>query len=427
MTSRLLPTLFMLHAFVFALLAAFVYFIWREDREAREYRWWFAALLASSGGLVFFSIREYANFLSIAGGNALTLWGMGLVWAGVRVFVERPVNIAIVLAGGAIWIGGFLFCEPSVRIVGRAVIVAIYSFLLAHELASYQKERMLALRATTVITRAHGCFNAIVAISVPFLTIERSGSFFDTPLVEYLVLEGLSYSIVLSFALLALSQERTVARQKIAAATDPLTGLSNRRSFDHSVDSAIRNGKRGGASALLIFDLDCLKAINDRFGHSMGDQALKTFGDVAAKNIRAGDVLARVGGDEFAALLTHVDGVTAVAVAERIRSAYAAAASCLGDGLASVSVGIAMAGSEVTNLSEFKEAADKALYVAKEAGRNQVFVSSENLRPAAARLEPARIAEQAIQSVDACSVDPEQNMSGESGARRFDRAGDRQF
>lgn len=396
MTTPLLPTLFMVHAFVFALLSVFLYLIWREDREAEEYRWWFWALLVTCGGLLFFSIRAYADLLSIAGGNALSLWGMGLVWAGVRVFAERPVNMGIVFAGGVIWVGAFLFGEPSVRIAGRSVLVAVYSFLLAYELSSYQKERMLALRATTFIVSAHGCFSVIVAVSVPFLTIGRSGPVYDIPLVEYLAVEGLSYSIVLAFALLALSKERTVARQTIAATTDPLTGLSNRRCFDRSADSAIRER---GASALLIFDLDGLKTINDRFGHSMGDRALKTFGDVAAKSIRTGDLLARIGGDEFAALLTHVDSATAVAVAERIRSAYVAAASSLGDGLTSVSVGIAMAEREATNLPELKEAADKALYVAKAAGRNQVFVSSDVLGPVSC-FETAQAGEHVVQSVD---------------------------
>jgi diguanylate cyclase (GGDEF)-like protein len=159
------------------------------------------------------------------------------------------------------------------------------------------------------------------------------------------------------------------------AATDPLTGLSNRRSFDQNADSVIRNSRDQGDSALLIFDLDRLKAINDSFGHSMGDRALTTFGEVAAKSIRNEDFLARIGGDEFALLLTRVDSVRAVAVAERIRSAYGAAAAALGDGLASVSVGIALSGHETPDLSALKEEADKALYVAKSGGRNQVFVA----------------------------------------------------
>ena len=74
----------------------------------------------------------------------------------------------------------------------------------------------------------------------------------------------------------------------------------------------IRNSRDQGDSALLIFDLDRLKAINDSFGHSMGDRALTTFGEVAAKSIRNEDFLARIGGDEFALLLTRVDSVRAV-------------------------------------------------------------------------------------------------------------------
>lgn len=381
MTSRLLPTLFLFHAFVFALQAGLVYLIWRDDKDAEEYRWWFAALLVTCGGLVLFSIRDSAGFLSVAGGNALNLWGMGLVWAGVRVFAERPVRHAVVFAGGAIWLGGFLFGDFSVRLLGRALLIAAYSFLIAYELSTCQKERMLALHATKALAAAHGCFNTIIAVAAPFLAVESS-SFYDNRLVQWVALEGMGFSIIFGYALLALSKERMVTRQKIAAETDLLTGLANRRCFDRSAAAALQRGRGREVGALLIFDLDCLKIINDRYGHSMGDRALTIFGEVAANNIRGGDLLARVGGDEFAAMLTHVDGQMAVAVAERIRSAYAAAASFLGDGLASVSVGVAVLGCETTSLAEFKERADSALYEAKATGRNRVCVFSQSARPA---------------------------------------------
>jgi diguanylate cyclase (GGDEF)-like protein len=385
MTMRLLPTLFVVHAVVFALLGGFFYAVWRTDRE-EEYRWWLSAIAGVCAGLLFFALRDLHPTASIAGGNLLTLWGVGLVWAGVRVFVGRPVRLEVALAGGVVWIAAFTAAEPSVRVVGRAVLATFYSYLIAYELWTYRREQAVAPLATAALATAHGVFNAAAAVFVVFLALRGVAAHEAYPVVDYLALEGVSYSLVLGFALFAMSNERSVARQRLAATTDPLTGLSNRRSFDHSADLAIRAAQ---ASALLVFDLDCLKAINDRFGHSMGDRALKTFGDVAAKNIRSGDVLARVGGDEFALLLTHVDRATAVSVAERIRSAFAAAASTLGGSLGSVSVGIALAEGEAGDLHMLKEAADRALYAGKAAGRNQVFVSSERL-DSAARLEIPR-------------------------------------
>ena len=280
----------------------------------------------------------------------------------------------LVLVGGAIWLLFFSLSVDAVRIVDRCAISAVYAFLLADEFGSFRRQRTLTLQATTVLAAAHACFGAIVAVVV--VVLMARGNFFDPrPFVVAISVEGLSYGLLLGFALLAVTKERAVARQRSMAATDPLTGLSNRRSFDHNADVVIRNSRDEGDSALLIFDLDRLKAINDSFGHSMGDRALTTFGEVAAKSIRNEDFLARIGGDEFALLLTRVDSARAVAVAERIRSAYGSAAAALGDGLASVSVGIALSGRETPDLSALKEAADKALYVAKSGGRNQVFVA----------------------------------------------------
>ncbi|HEY8066552.1 MAG TPA: GGDEF domain-containing protein [Methylosinus sp.] len=369
-----LPTLLLMHSCMFAILGAFLYLVWREDREAAEYRWWCAAQLAISAGVGLLSLRGSYPLLAIGLGNALTLWGIGLVWGGARVFSGRPVDMRLVLAGGVIWLLFFSSSVDSVRIVDRCAMSAVYAFLLADEFASLRRRRTWTQQATITLAAAHAVFGAFIAALV-VLSMARGGAFDPRPFVFAVSLEGLGYGVLLGFALLAVTKESAVERQKSMAATDPLTGLSNRRSFDQNADSVIRNSRDQGDSALLIFDLDRLKAINDSFGHSMGDRALTTFGEVAAKSIRNEDFLARIGGDEFALLLTRVDSVRAVAVAERIRSAYGAAAAALGDGLASVSVGIALSGHETPDLSALKEEADKALYVAKSGGRNQVFVA----------------------------------------------------
>jgi diguanylate cyclase (GGDEF)-like protein len=369
-----LPTLLLMHSCVFAALGAFLYLVWREDLEAVEYRWWCAAQFAISAGVALLSFRESYPLLAIGLGNALTLWGIGLVWGGARVFSGRPVDMRLALAGGAFWLLFFSLSVDSVRIVDRCAISAVYAFLLADEFASLRRQRTWTQQATIALAAAHALFGAVVAALV-VLAMARGDAFDPRPFVAAVSLEGLSYALLLGFALLAVTKESAVARQKFMAATDPLTGLSNRRSFDHNADVVIRNSRDQGDSALLIFDLDRLKAINDSFGHSMGDRALTTFGEVAAKSIRNGDFLARIGGDEFALLLTRVDSARAVAVAERIRSAYGSAAAALGDGLSSVSVGIALSGQETSDLSALKEAADKALYAAKSGGRNQVFVA----------------------------------------------------
>ena len=134
----------------------------------------------------------------------------------------------------------------------------------------------------------------------------------------------------------------------------------------------MKHASRKDTAALLVFDLDNFKEINDRFGHPEGDRVLVAFGETATRNIRSGDILARIGGEEFAALLRPVDRETALAIAERIRAAFIEDTSYLAGGLATVSVGVAVVENCLPDLREMTATADAALYRAKAAGRNRV-------------------------------------------------------
>ncbi len=371
----LLPTLFVFNALVYALLGFFMYFVWREDR-AEEFRCWSFGFFLNCGALLLFAGRGIDEFPSIFAGT-LSLWALGLTWAGIRIFAERPVRKVVVLAGGLIWIIGFSHGAPLVRFEGRAALVTIYAFLIAYELYSYNKERVPVVRATAALAAIHGGLNVIAGVSPVFLAVEPLKSVYDIPMIKFVAMEAMSYGIVLGFALLAASKARATARQKTAALTDPLTGLGNRRAFDHAAARAIKGLSGNETPVLLVFDLDRFKAINDRFGHAEGDRVLRVFAEVAARNIRAGDILARLGGEEFAALLI-TDLPKALAIAERIRSAFAKEARSIADGLVSVSAGVAIMQNGTPDLAKLMRAADEALYMAKAAGRNQVFLSPDS-------------------------------------------------
>lgn len=384
----LLPTLFVFNAFVYALLGLFMYFIWCEDK-AEEFRYWSLGFFLSSVALLFFlsAGRETTELPPIIAG-AFALWALGAIWTGIRVFAERPSRKVAALAGGLIWIAGFSYAAPLVRLDGRVTLVAIYSFLIAYELFSYSKERLPIARMSAALATIHGGLNAVTGIVAQFMTVEASNAAYDIPIVKFLAAEALSYGIILGFMLLALSKARATARQKIAASTDALTGLANRRAFDHAAERAIKESRGDERLVLLVFDLDRFKTINDRFGHAEGDRALRIFADVAARNIRGGDTLARVGGEEFAALLT-TDPSTGLAIAERIRTAFAREAGSIAGGLATVSVGVAAMQKETSDLAGLMRAADEALYMAKAAGRNQVFPSPD-IADAASRAAKSR-------------------------------------
>lgn len=159
---------------------------------------------------------------------------------------------------------------------------------------------------------------------------------------------------------------------KNQAVTDGLTGLYNRRYFEEFIEKeVIRATRMHQPFTLIALDLDFLKQINDKFGHSFGDLAIKTVADVLKNNARAIDVAARMGGEEFNLLLPGVDSSGGLIAAERIRSAIA---NCALDqiGHITASIGVATFFEHSTKVDELLELADQAMYSSKRNGRNQV-------------------------------------------------------
>jgi diguanylate cyclase (GGDEF)-like protein len=149
---------------------------------------------------------------------------------------------------------------------------------------------------------------------------------------------------------------------------DALTGLANRRGFDDQLAQAVSRSLRyGWTFALVLVDLDGFKAINDRVGHQGGDAVLRDVGERLRHGLRAGDIAARVGGDEFA-LLLHVDETTTVAnVLERLHGPVGLVDT--GDHPIHWTVGAAMCPNDAASVDELYRLADDRLYEAKAARR----------------------------------------------------------
>ncbi|MQP64758.1 diguanylate cyclase [Niveispirillum sp. SYP-B3756] len=165
--------------------------------------------------------------------------------------------------------------------------------------------------------------------------------------------------------------EATLVRQ---ATEDPLTGVANRRALWEKAERLVgRAVPRGAPLAVLMVDIDHFKSVNDRWGHGMGDRLLKAVARTLADGVRADDMVARVGGEEFAVLLPDADAAMAAAVAERVRAAVALLQVEGDDGALSCTVSIGHA-SLAPGLSweGLVKAADEALYRAKRGGRNRV-------------------------------------------------------
>lgn len=193
-----------------------------------------------------------------------------------------------------------------------------------------------------------------------------------------------------------LQDELRVSNEQLArlATTDALTGLHNRRSFDHHLEDELRRAQRFGHSlALVVLDLDRFKQVNDDWGHPQGDAVLQAFAGVLRRSSRRIDTTARIGGEEFAAILPATEENGARAFAEKVRLATEALVLPLSahEGQAettmriTVSSGVAITEhlddgqTPIPQLSQaLLQAADRLLYAAKQGGRNRAEVASFN-------------------------------------------------
>jgi len=170
-----------------------------------------------------------------------------------------------------------------------------------------------------------------------------------------------------------------LARLRLAASTDPLTGLAHRAVlFDRLTLEIARARRHSHPVALAMLDLDAFKPFNDRFGHVAGDRLLVAAAEAVTDSIRDTDLAARFGGDEFVVLLPEADAAQALRCLERIRAAIGRARIAAAEDGVTVSAGLAVfdpTARATVSVSAWLRQADAALYAAKAAGRDRVLVA----------------------------------------------------
>jgi diguanylate cyclase (GGDEF)-like protein len=194
------------------------------------------------------------------------------------------------------------------------------------------------------------------------------------PALKWAVATGTLFVVGILITALQSQMERTLTQLGAAARTDSLTGLANRRELEQRFAGELERSTRGGRPlSIVVLDLDWFKEFNDRFGHAAGDRALVQLAEALRRATRTSDVVARLGGEEFAVLAPETDELEGYQLAERLRAEVRATFARQPEKM-TVSCGVASFPVHGITAGELLHSADRALYEAKEAGRDRSVV-----------------------------------------------------
>ncbi len=279
------------------------------------------------------------------------------------------------------WMGGFRFAAPreSRRAFLSKLTLCLLLLVGAMGLAAWldRPEATFAVFFLIIpqmwLVYTESAFRTAMSValfSVLTALLVRAFGLFDQALVYQFAINVIAASAYFGLAVPSLIADNQQLRR--LAMTDALTEVWSRQSFvEQTKLELLRASRYKEPVCLIVFDVDHFKRINDRFGHPIGDEALRKVATAASDTLRETDVLGRFGGDEFVVLLPRTALAQAADTANRIRQSLLALRLSKGDGKLSGSFGVAQAEPAETFNALF-ERADRALYAAKNAGRNQV-------------------------------------------------------
>jgi len=370
-----ISTLYLVATLVAAMLGGLLIFFWRQEKIEALGWWGSAYLLGAASIALWIAGGENLGFGLLLAVNAVGFIACGLVWDAARVFHGRAPSVIGVVAGAIVWLAAVLLANPlsaHARLVLGTGIVAAYAALTAAELWRERRKSMRSRWPAIFVPVLHG-----TVLMLPIVFGDLMDGLGTNPhagiWVAVFAAELVFYAIGTVFIIFMLVSERTLAIHKTAASVDPLTGLLNRRGFGEATARMIeREAKAGRPITVMIFDIDHFKSVNDTHGHATGDDVLKVFADTAVGALRITDLLGRVGGEEFAALLPCAMD-EALLAAERVREAFERSGVAIDGAPLATTVSIGVAGGPAyTELDVLMASADTALYRAKRGGRNRV-------------------------------------------------------
>ena len=375
-----IPTLIAYSSVLLAVISLLFLVFWLRDGRKRFLLWCsLPFVMGFCGSAVLAYETSFPDLWTARAGVVFLLAAYGFGWQAVRAFYGyRSAVPAVILLVGVWALFSATLAVPfhleAVSGAIRAGLVALFNGLAAYEA---WRSRGEDLPSRPALFRLFAAYALLHAARVPFAAV-LPAPLGEAPTAVWSVilynLAAITEALLVSAFMIAMTRERTAMQHHRAALRDPLTGVLNRRAFDAVAEAQAKPSPAARTKlALLLFDIDAFKSINDRFGHGIGDEVILLAARTAERVMRRQDGVFRIGGEEFVCLLPGLSSEQALIVAERIRLAFQRAARTVSDCAvrATVSVGIAAAEWGPGDLRELLARADQALYEAKRGGRNR--------------------------------------------------------
>lgn len=381
-------TLSVVTMFISAVAGLLLLFAWRQNTAIVALGLWGSAYLMGSTAMSLIVMRGItADLLWLTIANALWITAHGIMWTAARSFEGRRTPLAWTLAGTLTFVAACQFDgfygSLAARMMFTSTVTGSYLVLCASEIWRARDRELVSRWPAIVLLLLHA---SVFLARAPFVNVLPfpAGVLPQAPgWLPIGIFELLFHTFCMAVLLVNMAKERAELQQRQHSLLDPLTGVANRRAFfDRGEELLRRTTADGYASALLLFDLDRFKEVNDTFGHQAGDRVLSEFCRVAQPILRPGDLFGRFGGEEFGCLMGSISIGEALRVAERIRTAFAGTPLELGPNQrqVTVSVGVAVSSEAEPGLQALFAAADRALYRAKAKGRNRVEAERKPLQ-----------------------------------------------
>jgi diguanylate cyclase (GGDEF)-like protein len=376
------PTLWTVFVINFLALGLIWAYVARSYPKLEAARFWTGSALAAAGGAALAMLRfDVDSLLPLLAGGTVMIFAACLAAMGIKRFYDRPVTWR-----GTALISGLSFAGLTFFMVGYdSVPLRILVYSVGQSVPLLLSLKLLLSRQDGRVNPGARLAGVVAVLIIAIYVIRAVGGLLqaggdfsfirNSPVQSVLILVLMFLSMSLNFGFLLMAIDRLRDEVADLALLDDLTGVGNRRHLlQRLTEECARSQRSGEPFTLLVIDLDGFKAINDTHGHAAGDACLQHFTLMAQTRLRAGDMLARSGGDEFCIVLPASTLREGAMIARRILDVCRQdAEACVGADIPiALSIGVAQWTRDIGLFPDrLMAAADDALYTAKKDGKNR--------------------------------------------------------